>query len=32
MPKDFLIGCNGCGAQASSIDHPISLEEASIDE
>ena len=32
MPKDFLIGCNGRGAQASSIDHPISLEEASIDE
>jgi hypothetical protein len=32
MPNDFLIGCNGRGAQASSIDHPISLEEASIDE
>lgn len=32
MPADFLIGCNGRGAQASSIDHPISLEEASIDE
>lgn len=28
----FLIGCNGRGAQASSLDHPISLEEASIDE
>ena len=32
MPNDFLIGCNGRGAQASSIDHPISLDEASIDE
>ena len=32
MAKDFLIGCNGRGAQDSSIDHPISLEEASIDE
>lgn len=32
MPNDFLIGCNGRGAQASSMDHPISLEEASIDE
>lgn len=29
---DFLIGCNGRGAQASSLDHPISLDEASIDE
>ena len=28
----FKIGCNGRGAQASSIDHPVSLEEASIDE
>ena len=27
-----MIGCNGRGAQASSIDRPISLEEASIDE
>ncbi len=32
MPKDFLIGCNGRGAQASSSDHPISLEEPTIDE
>ena len=32
MATDFLIGCNGRGAQTSSIDHPISLEEASIDE
>jgi hypothetical protein len=32
MKPDFLIGCNGRGAQASSIDKPISLEEASIDE
>ena len=32
MAKDFLIGCNGRGAQASSIDRPISLDEASIDE
>ena len=32
MPDKFLIGCNGRGAQASSINHPISLEEASIDE
>jgi hypothetical protein len=32
MSDQFLIGCNGRGAQASSIDHPISLEEASIDE
>jgi len=32
MTKSFLIGCNGRGAQASSIEHPISLQEASIDE
>lgn len=32
MPNDFLIGCNGRGAQDSSIDRPISLEEPSIDE
>ena len=32
MAKDFLIGCNGRGAEDSSIDRPISLEEASIDE
>ena len=32
MKDDFLIGCNGRGAQASSMEHPISLEEASIDE
>jgi hypothetical protein len=32
MTTDFLIGCNGRGAQASSIDNPVSLEEASIDE
>ncbi|MGB0630296.1 MAG: xylose isomerase, partial [Alphaproteobacteria bacterium] len=32
MPKDFLIGCNGRGAQDSSLENPISLEEASIDE
>ena len=32
MAKDFLIGCNGRGAQESSIDHPVSLDEASIDE
>lgn len=32
MPNDFLIGCNGRGAQNSSIDRPISLEESSIDE
>lgn len=32
MPNDFLIGCNGRGAQDSSIGRPISLEEASIDE
>jgi hypothetical protein len=32
MAKDFLIGCNGRGAQESSIDSPVSLEEASIDE
>ena len=29
---DFLLGCNGRGAQASSIAHPVSLHEASIDE
>lgn len=28
----FLLGCNGRGAQASSIDRPVSLEEHSIDE
>jgi hypothetical protein len=29
---EFLLGCNGRGAQASSIDRPVSLQEASIDE
>src|SRR5690606_28895473 len=28
----FLLGCNGRGAQASSADRPVSLEEHSIDE
>jgi len=32
MTDGFLIGCNGRGAQASSMQHPISLEEVSIDE
>jgi hypothetical protein len=32
MSENFLIGCNGRGAQASSIERPVSLEEASIDE
>lgn len=32
MRDSFLIGCNGRGAQASSMQHPISLEEVSIDE
>ena len=32
MNPDFLIGCNGRGAQASSIENPVSLDEASIDE
>jgi len=31
MSDNFLIGCNGRGAQASLIEHPIALEEASID-
>ena len=30
--NDFYIGCNGRGAQASSLSRPISLEEASVDE
>ena len=29
---DFLLGCNGRGAQVSSIDRPVSLTEASVDE
>lgn len=32
VPGEFLIGCNGRGAQASSMEHPVSLQEASIDE
>lgn len=28
----FLLGCNGRGAQASSLQHPVALEEHSIDE
>ncbi|MEC7489826.1 MAG: xylose isomerase [Pseudomonadota bacterium] len=32
MTKDFLIGCNGRGAQDSSLERPVSLKEASIDE
>ena len=32
MARDFLIGCNGRGAQASSLEHPVSLQEDSIDE
>ena len=32
MSNEFRIGCNGRGAQASSIDNPISLDEPSIDE
>jgi len=32
MTPDFLIGCNGRGAQDSSVDKPISLNEPSIDE
>lgn len=32
MAEKILIGCNGRGAQASSIDHPVSLEEPSVDE
>lgn len=32
MSEQIFIGCNGRGAQASSIENPISLEEASIDE
>ena len=31
-PPGFLLGCNGRGAQASSIASPVSLAEASIDE
>ncbi len=29
---EFLLGCNGRGVQASSLAHPVSLQEASIDE
>ncbi len=32
MGQGLLLGCNGRGAQASSIERPVSLQEASIDE
>ncbi len=32
MTPSFYIGCNGRGAQASSLARPVSLAEASIDE
>jgi len=32
MTPDFYLGCNGRGAQASSLARPVSLEEPSIDE